>query len=1268
MRLMNSEMRNNMSAFDRGEKSLKKYEVQLGGLNKKLEVQKTVTESARKHYEKMVAEHGEGSVQAQKAAAAYNNESAQLNNLERHVGKVTEEMRAFKREQEIQSSGWYKTGDALESFGSKLGGVSQTAREVGGTLTRRITLPVLGITTAIGGMVAAFGWGRLTGLDSAQAQLKGLGYNTEEVGRISDQVTNAIEGGMTTMAEGTQVAAGAMAAGVKEGKDLERYIKLVGDAAVGSNRPVDEMANIFNKVQGQGKLMTRELNQIELSMPGFAQSMADNLDVTQEEFREMVTAGKISSEDFLDVMDDFAGGMAGAYADSWQGMLANTKAYIGIIGENLLGGVFDKSKESISEFIELLKSDSVTKWAEETGEKLGKAFTSLVDKIKGVVKWYRDLGDGQQKLILGIGSFVVALGPILLGLGTLGGIIAKVSSGLGVFLKFLAPIMTPMKSIGAAAGGTGKSIGILGRVLTGLTNPIGIAITIITLLATAFTTAYKKSETFRSFISDLGEKIKEIFSGIVDWVKPGMNAVIGFFNGIKQKISSFANEESGQFIEAFQNIWDFVSPILGWLSDKVKWAFDTVIKPVIGFTMEAVELLIKTIWGNIKGIITGALDVILGAIKIFSGIFTGDTEKMWSGIEQLFWGAIKVIWNWVQLQFIGRILKGISGLATGFWGHIKNLWTWVKNTFKNSISNVYNGVKNSFVGRIITSIINFVKNFKLNISNMWSSVKSTFTKWIKNIRSSIANSFVGRMLKSVRNLKTNFVKIAKDMWGGVKKQFNNIVSGAKGLPKRIGDGIRGAKSKATNGMKNVGNSLIKWAGKPFNKVVDGVNWVTGKLGIKKNIGKWNYPQYAQGTKGAHPGGLAMVNDGKGSNAGQELIKFPNGETGMFKGKNVTSYLPEGTHVFSATDTRDLLSNIPRYNAGTDSAQNFISKGSNVTGGNLRRKPWTERVWDYIKNPGKLLDIALDKFGAVLPKNTGNFSDMLKGGFNTIKDAALSKIKGTFKKQENTTNNPNYMPPIGAMGAAGKMVGSGGSKSVSNGWGVHDGLYNTARHIMQSPLGRGLIVTSGYRASSRTDHGKRNAIDLSGFGSNGGYGRVARWASRLPNVSYTIGDNVVYGRKYGDGGRPGWARGHMNHLHVSGFKTGGLIKNNMLAELGEEGEEMVIPLNAKRRPEAMKLLALTAKMIDSNNSKGDSRLPNQLPNVKSGKDNGDDKLVTLLVEQNQHLKQSNDLLTQLLSKETDVVIDTDSLGKGTAKSVSKQQDKNTDMRLRYAGVR
>ena len=51
--LVNSEMKANLSAFDKGDASLKKYQTQLDGLNKKLEIQKTKVDSARQAYEKM---------------------------------------------------------------------------------------------------------------------------------------------------------------------------------------------------------------------------------------------------------------------------------------------------------------------------------------------------------------------------------------------------------------------------------------------------------------------------------------------------------------------------------------------------------------------------------------------------------------------------------------------------------------------------------------------------------------------------------------------------------------------------------------------------------------------------------------------------------------------------------------------------------------------------------------------------------------------------------------------------------------------------------------------------------------------------------------------------------------------------------------------------------------------------------------------------------------------------------------------------------------
>src|SRR5690606_20850034 len=134
--------------------------------------------------------------------------------------------------------------------------------KAGSTMTKYITTPAMAAATAVTGLVGALGFKRLVGMDVARARLKGLGIEGKQLEVVMQSVKNAVTGTTHTMADGVYVAAGALAAGVKEGKELERYIKLVGDAAIGANVPITEMAQIFNRIQGQGKITRTELDML----------------------------------------------------------------------------------------------------------------------------------------------------------------------------------------------------------------------------------------------------------------------------------------------------------------------------------------------------------------------------------------------------------------------------------------------------------------------------------------------------------------------------------------------------------------------------------------------------------------------------------------------------------------------------------------------------------------------------------------------------------------------------------------------------------------------------------------------------------------------------------------------------------------------------------------------------------------------------------------------------------------------------------------------
>src|SRR5699024_1319027 len=129
----------------------------------------------------------------------------------------------------------------------------------------------------------------------------------------------------------------------------------------------------------------------------------------------------------------------------------------------------------------------------------------------------------------------------------------------------------------------------------------------------------------------------------------------------------------------------------------------------------------------------------------------------------------------------------------------------------------------------------------------------------------------------------------------------------------------------------------------------------------------------------------------------------------------------------------------------------------------------------------------------------------------------------------------------------------------------------------------------------------------------------RLSSDLFNIS-TLRSDLPYCRR-------GWGPSGAKR----GYETGGLIQSEHMAMLGEDGPEMVIPLNKNRRTDAMKLLALTGRMLGADS--GNSKRPSSLPNVKGSNDSN--ALLDAVLKQ-------NEILMKILNKDSNLYIDGDDL--------------------------
>lgn len=302
----------------------------------------------------------------------------------------------------------------------------------------------IGVGAAAGaalGAGLAKGLGRLNGIEQAEAKLTGLGHSAKNVGSIMDNALAAVKGTSFGLEQAATVAASAVAAGVKPGQDLERTLRLVGDAASIAGVDMSSMGAIFNKIAASNKLQMDSINQLHDAGVPALQLVADQLGVTAEEASKMASAGQISFDIFQDAMESGMGGAALAAGDTVQGAFANMGAAAGRLGATIAGPFFRQAAggfrgvtdalDSMNERVAPVMAD-VEQWLVGTAVPAFQRFTE-----EGKKAWDAFSGADQARGALAstisalesMGALVAGLAPAV---GDLAGAFAKASAALGV--------------------------------------------------------------------------------------------------------------------------------------------------------------------------------------------------------------------------------------------------------------------------------------------------------------------------------------------------------------------------------------------------------------------------------------------------------------------------------------------------------------------------------------------------------------------------------------------------------------------------------------------------------------------------------------------------------------------------------------------------------------------------------------------------------------------------------------------------------------------
>ncbi len=551
----------------------------------------------------------------------------------------------------------------------------------------------------------------------------------------------------------------------------------------------------------------------------------------------------------------------------------------------------------------------------------------------------------------------------------------------------LKPIVELFASLAVTLGGAviSTAIDVISDAFSALVNVLTGAAEVITGVLEALNGIIHLN--FEQAINGAGKAaqgILDAFSGILGGIiNIGADIIGGLLSGILSGISNIGSwlkkHVFDPFINWFKKLFGIHSPSTV-MAEQGKFLIQGLLNGVSATIGKVVEFF-KKLWENIKNVFKDVKNWFENKFKsayeaiktVFSNIGAWFGNR-WTDVKNAF-GNVK---DWFSDKFSSAyesVKTAFKSIGTWFgsrWTDIKNVFSNVKSWFGEKFQNAYNAIKNVF------------KNIGTWFGNRWADIKNAF--------SNAKTWFGDKFTSAYKAVKTAFSGVGK--WFGERwKDIKGVFTGKASVKTFFSTAFQNAYDAVTEIWDKIGGyfeGVLKAVVKPIkniiNGVIKGINFVLKAVNAKE-LNYWNPEGFAKGSRGIPQDTFGVVNDQKGSTY-RELIVPPHGKPFIPKGRNVMLPLEKGTKIMPAMETKRFVGGLPHFEGGI---------GDFIGGAWEKVKNFTGQIWDYISEPKKIVQIAIDKFTNM----TGVLEPMIsiaKGAVSTIADGATSFVKKIFDEE------------------------------------------------------------------------------------------------------------------------------------------------------------------------------------------------------------------------------------------------------------------------------
>lgn len=592
------------------------------------------------------------------------------------------------------------------------------------------------IGTAVGGLAIKGGISRQLNIEDAQAKLLGLGHTTEGVTSIMQSALAAVKGTAFGLDAAATTAAGAVAAGIKPGQELERYLKLTADAATIAGISMGEMGSIMNKVQANGRAMTENLNQLSDRGIPILGWLADEYGVTSEAMSKMVSEGKVDAETFNRVLEENIGGAALKSGDTTRGAFANMGAALSRVGVTLTAGFFPLFKDVFNQITEILDglNTRMGPWSEKFSGwfqgAAGPAIDGLADKVLGFVD---SISSGEGPFA-GFLAILTPLGTILKGLAPifpeLGDALLKVGQEIGAALLPVLPVLGD--ALVAVAGAIAPLLPIIGGALVEVIQAVSPLIAQLVPIVMSLLDAFLPIlPVLASLVSALLPVLASVVLAVLGAITPLLPVVSNLAQTLFPVLANIVLTLLGAILPLVPVILGLVnalSPILAIVGELIAAllpplleAFVTLLNPILALigplaaSLAPILQIIGELIGQVLvpwlGFLSGALGALVGAlapviVAIAGGLVSAITTAIkWVGgivgaVAELVSKAIPKIAEFARevAAKIGDAIQWFRDLPGMIGDVVSGAGNWLKDTGKKVIDGFIEGIKGAFQG------------------------------------------------------------------------------------------------------------------------------------------------------------------------------------------------------------------------------------------------------------------------------------------------------------------------------------------------------------------------------------------------------------------------------------------------------------------------------------------------------------------------------------------------------------------------------------------